>query len=246
MKVELIYDSDCPNVEEAKRQLRRALAEAGRPAEWTEWERSDPGSPPHVRGYGSPTILVDGGDVAGATPSNGAACCRLYSDGSGRLRGVPTVGSIASALTRHGTQRASRSWLSSVPAVFVAVLPNLTCPACWPAYAALLSALGLPFVNYTPFLAPLTVAALVLAVAGLAFRARTRRGYGPFFAGLAAAGLVILGRFVTGSLPVMYAGIAILIAASIWNSWPRRKPTKACPACVQGGTSANVITDRKS
>ncbi|MEX1096136.1 MAG: MerC domain-containing protein [Planctomycetales bacterium] len=239
MKVELIYDSDCPNVEEAKRQLRRALAEAGRPAEWTEWERSDPGSPPHVRGYGSPTILVDGGDVAGATPSNGAACCRLYSDGSGRLRGVPTVETIASAIMAHETRRGSRSWLASLPAVFMAVLPSVTCPACWPAYAGLLSALGLPFLNYTPFLAPLLVAALVPAIAALAYRAKTRRGYGPCFAGLAAAGSVIVGRFLFDSLPVMYAGVALLIAASIWNSWPRRKPKKhACPACVSTGLSA--------
>ena len=38
----------------------------------------------------------------------------------------------------------------------VAVLPVLTCPACWPLYAGLLSALGISFVNYTPFLFPIT------------------------------------------------------------------------------------------
>ena len=39
-----------------------------------------------------------------------------------------------------------------LPAIGAALLPKLTCPACWPAYAAVLSALGVSFVDYTPYL----------------------------------------------------------------------------------------------
>jgi mercuric ion transport protein len=58
MNVELIYDRDCPNVLDARANLVKALAASGREARWTEWDRSAPDSPSHVRGYGSPTILV--------------------------------------------------------------------------------------------------------------------------------------------------------------------------------------------
>ncbi|MFQ5811554.1 MAG: hypothetical protein ACE5JM_18195 [Armatimonadota bacterium] len=96
--VELIYAADCPNVEDAQAQLLRAFADVGLPARWKEWDRAGWGSPPHARRYGSPTILVDGEDVAGLAPSDGADCCRVYADPEGRLRGVPSVEMIVSAL----------------------------------------------------------------------------------------------------------------------------------------------------
>ena len=95
--VELIYDPDCPNVEGARQAIRDALAQAGEPLNWQEWNRADPLSPDHARQYGSPTILVDGKDVAGAAPAH-ANCCRVYADLTGQLRGVPTVQVILEAL----------------------------------------------------------------------------------------------------------------------------------------------------
>ncbi len=80
VNVELIYDKDCPNVEETRGRLKLALAEADFQAQWQEWERSDAKSPDYVRGFGSPTILVNGKDVAGALPADGAKCCWVYSD----------------------------------------------------------------------------------------------------------------------------------------------------------------------
>lgn len=95
--VELIYDGDCPNVDAARRQLRRAIAGVGLPPRWREWRGDDPASPARVRGYGSPTILVDGEDVAPAGDSAGA-CCRVYARPGGSLAAVPSVDAIASAL----------------------------------------------------------------------------------------------------------------------------------------------------
>ncbi len=66
--VELIYDHDCPNVPETRAHLLQAFAESGLPPRWTEWNRADPRSPSYVSGYGSPTVLVNGQDVAGAGP----------------------------------------------------------------------------------------------------------------------------------------------------------------------------------
>jgi len=62
--------------------------------------------------------------------------------------------------------------LSFLASAFAA-LPILTCPACWPFYAGLLSTLGLSFVDYTPFLLPMTSFLLVIALVPLISMART-------------------------------------------------------------------------
>jgi len=96
-RVELIYASECPNADAARNELRQALAEAGSPADWTEWDRNSPDVPAHVRHYGSPTVLVDGWDVAGQAPSGAADSCRIYRGASG-YRGTPGVPAIMAAL----------------------------------------------------------------------------------------------------------------------------------------------------
>lgn len=101
-KVELIYNADCPNVNGAREQLRRAFSELGVSPMWQEWDRKNPSIPPYAVHYGSPTILVDEHDVAGALPSDGPDCCRLYRDEAGPYRGVPTVQAILAALAASG------------------------------------------------------------------------------------------------------------------------------------------------
>lgn len=225
MKVELIYDRDCPNVVEARLQLSRALADCGLSTTWTEWDRGDEQSPPHVRHYGSPTILVNGTDVAGAAPSDGADCCRLYQVADG-YRGAPSVDMIASALrdTCCKRDRSSRlrGSLALIPAIVIASVPNLACPACWPAHAGVLASLGLGFLLHEAYLLPLTVTFLLLAAIPLAISCRRRRGVGPFALGIMASATVLVGKFAMKADLVMFIGIALLIAASIWNVWPAR------------------------
>lgn len=234
-KVELIYDTDCPNVELARDQLRQALPKVGAAFQWQEWDRNDSASPAYAREYGSPTILVDGCDVAGVRSSDGANCCRIYRDEAGNVQGIPSSETIVSALRSSGVSAntalsgAGRSWAAVVPAVGVSLLPNLACPACWPAYAGLLGAVGLGFLTDTAYLLPLTAGSLVVAVGALAFRANPRRGYAPFAVGVLAATVVLVGKFLFESDPAMYAGIALLVAASLWNSWPQSSTTRrAC------------------
>ncbi len=228
MIVELIYDKGCPNVERARANLVEALATAGREARWTEWDRGSPESPPRVLGFGSPTILVDGKDVAGETAGEGSPSCRLYRNGAGRFHGVPLAEEIVAALRTSSDRKAEvlsaspgwRSSLAAVPRIGVAFLPTLVCPACWPAYAGLLSALGLGFLLNRGYLIAVTATFLTLAVGALAFHARKRRGYGPFAVGLAAAVTVLVGKVGIESNLVMYGGIAGVVAVSAWNAWP--------------------------
>ena len=237
--VELIYDLECPNVLRTRTQLMAAFMRAGVVPQWSEYVSSDPATPAHTRGYGSPTILVEGRDILGAMPESDA-CCRVYRDDTGAMTGVPPVAAIAAAI-RHSAEKTRRTgsakWrrgLAMLPAVGAALLPKVACPACWPAYAGVLGTLGLGFLMDASVLLPLTAVFLTLAVGALAFRARARRGYSPFALGLVAAAVVLLGKFSFDSDEAMYAGLGLLVAASLWNSWPRPRNT-ACPACPSLG-----------
>ena len=97
--IELIIDRDCPNVVDARAELRRALAELELPLEWQEWDRENPDAPAHARKYGSPTVLVDGRDVAGDNTEADANCCRVYVQTDGRFRGAPSADMIRAALS---------------------------------------------------------------------------------------------------------------------------------------------------
>jgi len=120
---------------------------------------------------------------------------------------------------------------SLFPTVGVALLPKLTCPACWPAYAGLLSSMGIGFVDYTPYLIPSTLAFLGISLSTMVYRAKTRHGFGPLYLGIVAGIVLMTGKFVYGSDDTMYVGLAILVAASIWNTWPK-KQAGDCAACT--------------
>ena len=110
---------------------------------------------------------------------------------------------------------------SLLPSVGVSLLPKLACPLCWPAYAGLLTALGLGFLVSERYLFGVTAIFLLASVAALAYRYRERRGLLPAALGLAGAAMVLVGKFKFESMPAMYTGLLVLIASSIWNSWPQ-------------------------
>ncbi|MEX2263361.1 MAG: MerC family mercury resistance protein [Bryobacteraceae bacterium] len=127
--------------------------------------------------------------------------------------------------------------LLAVPAILLSVLPPLGgCPACWPVYGGVLSALGLGFLLSSRYLLPLTALFLFIALFTLAFRARTRRGYGPFAVGLVAAAVILCGKFSLESNALAYSGVALLTASSLWNSWPRQIAAPHCPKCAPSDT----------
>lgn len=129
--------------------------------------------------------------------------------------------------------------LAVVPGIGISLLPKLMCPMCWPAYAGVVSALGLGFLISTKYLLPLTVAFLTITAAALGFRASRRYGYGPLGLGLLAAVVILIGKFYFDTTPAAHAGVGLLIAASLWNSWPRRAAIPpACPACIPAGAGA--------
>ncbi len=127
----------------------------------------------------------------------------------------------------------NRTWkqsLITIPGVGVSLLPKLACPFCWPAYAGLLSSVGLGLLIPPRYTLPVTAAFLVIAVGALAFRANRRHGYGLFVLGLFAPVGVLGGKFWWESNPAMYAAVAVLVIASMWNAWPQRAAVPNCCA----------------
>jgi hypothetical protein len=88
----------CSNVAATRANLLKAFAAAFLEAKWTEWERSSPSSPAYAAGFGSPTVLVEGRDVAGENPTQYISGCRLYASAEGRYSGTPSVELILSYL----------------------------------------------------------------------------------------------------------------------------------------------------
>ncbi len=89
----------------ARDLLTSVLREAGVAAVWTEWSTEDESCPEYARGLGSPTILVNGEDVApGPHPwaaQHGWAppqSCRVYHHADGTLLGVPPRGLVTQAV----------------------------------------------------------------------------------------------------------------------------------------------------
>ncbi len=89
LAIDLIFFDGCPHADTARERLRAALADAGLPAEWRERNQSDPGLPAEWRRFPSPTVLINGVDVAGASAAAGTAC---------RVGGAPSVAMIRAAL----------------------------------------------------------------------------------------------------------------------------------------------------
>jgi mercuric ion transport protein len=92
-KIELVYFEGCPHAAEARARLRVALAELAAPIEWAEWDTDVATTPEPYRRYGSPTVLVNGKDVAGGVEASGRGCV---------VGGAPSVATIVGAIREAG------------------------------------------------------------------------------------------------------------------------------------------------
>lgn len=104
--IELVYDRDCPNADRARAAIRQALVAIRAPVVWREWDSAGDETPVALRMLGSPTILVNGQDVARVGSSVTlpvANSCRIYHDDRGRASGAPSVDLILRALSSAGT-----------------------------------------------------------------------------------------------------------------------------------------------
>jgi hypothetical protein len=82
MKVTLLYFDGCPLTPPVRRDVAQAVASLGKQAQFEQVNLSTlPPTDPR-RGYGSPTVLVDGRDLFGLPPSvQCGLACRPYPGG---------------------------------------------------------------------------------------------------------------------------------------------------------------------
>jgi hypothetical protein len=84
VKIQLLYFPGCPHVDASRAALREALAAEQIAVGVEEIDVAHPDAPAWVRAWGSPTILIDGRDVAGqrAPSTSTGVACRLYGGGA--------------------------------------------------------------------------------------------------------------------------------------------------------------------
>jgi hypothetical protein len=102
MKVEIFYVADCPSQSAAVALVKNVLAAEGVEAEITEVLVTDEQTAHELRFPGSPTIRINGRDVAEPPETGFALKCRLY-PGSLRI-GLPPpeLVRLAVAAAREG------------------------------------------------------------------------------------------------------------------------------------------------
>jgi hypothetical protein len=98
MRIELIYEKTCPNIQLAREHLKKALKLLGFKAKWQEWEITDPDCPTYAHGLGSPSIMINGKDVSDMITKGDDFSCRLYADEQGKACGAPSVKSLIKAI----------------------------------------------------------------------------------------------------------------------------------------------------
>jgi len=99
MRVELVWWEGCPSHPEALRQLHEVLADEGLDPEIVELREvvSDEQAE-RERFLGSPTILVDGRDVAPADGQPVGLACRVYRLRDGRPSPTPDRDDVRDAI----------------------------------------------------------------------------------------------------------------------------------------------------
>jgi hypothetical protein len=98
--VELLWWAGCPSTERALAEVRDALAELGLSDVDVRMTEIATDQDAHVARFaGSPTILVDGADVAPANDETGLAC-RVYRRRDGRVSPTPDPEDLRDALRR--------------------------------------------------------------------------------------------------------------------------------------------------
>lgn len=101
-EIEILHVPHCPNLDQARSRLERALDAVGMPSEVRETEVATADAAERLGMYGSPTILINGRDPFARHGNAASMACRLYNHG-GRIDGAPSVEQLADVLAAEGS-----------------------------------------------------------------------------------------------------------------------------------------------
>lgn len=104
--LELLWWEGCPSTERALTELRAALEDVGLGDAEIRTREIDTDTEAEQTGFrGSPTILIDGEDFAGADGDEIGLGCRVYRRRDGRFSPTPDPDDLREALTRAAARK---------------------------------------------------------------------------------------------------------------------------------------------
>ncbi len=216
IKIDLLYFEGCPNVDKARNNIKEVLSKLRLPLKWNEIDINGKNISSDLKGFPSPSVLINGVDVkTGLTTLSGTSSCQIT--------GAPSRDEILKAFPKEPSKKGMLAFFIAIPATVIAIFPSVFCPACYPAIAALLSALGLSFFASEAVIQPLTIIFLLLALLGLFYESTKIKKYGSLIMGSLGAVGIYAGHYWFPSLIVTYVSVGLLIGASIWNLVNKKK-----------------------
>lgn len=156
MKIQLLYFPGCPRVDATRAALCDALASEKLDLPIEEIDVESPGAPEWARGWGSPTILIDGKEIYDQEAS-GAPACRFY------VGGAPSIEVIRSRIVGARPSGNKQVALPMIGAVTAAIAASACCLV-----PAALTVVGLSGAGFASRFAPYRTYFMVASATALA------------------------------------------------------------------------------
>jgi mercuric ion transport protein len=223
MKIQLLTFPGCPNAGLARQRLQAAISEMGLDASICEVDVSAPRTPKRLRGWGSPTILIDGRDVGAGGPCAVGGSCRIYRELSA-ISGAPSVDVIRAGLEAARSRGEHRGVLAALPAAVASLLPALACPACLGPFVSVLSAFGIGIAVASDVYAFVLFGTLLIGVVGAVLSTRVHRSPWPLLLTLFGSFAVFAGSVVVIEASLQWLGFPLIVAGAAWSLWLQRQP----------------------
>jgi hypothetical protein len=105
----------------------------------------------------------------------------------------------------------------------------------------------LTFLVEARYLLPLVIGCLAIAIVALSYGARC--DYGPLILGVAASGVILIGKFILDASLVTVAGAGLLVGAYLWSFWLRRSDKASfsqscCAPAAAAATENNIMPEK--
>lgn len=104
---------------------------------------------------------------------------------------------------------------------------GIFCPVCVPAISAFVTSIGLSFAATTTFMYPMLGLMSTMFLFGLLWDYRHRKNIWLLLLGTVGILAIPLGRYVIGSLPLVYSGVVVVVGTGIWSLFERNRNVTA-------------------